>query len=110
MTGVDDKGNTVYGTITGKDNVGGLVGTNSGTLSNAYNTTAVNGAEGSTGNAVGVNDGKDAKVNFVYDVTNTKNKLIGKNAGSVNGSYALQESGQVENAANGIAITPILKY
>ena len=103
MTGVDDKGNNVYGTITGKDNVGGLVGTNSGTLSNAYNTTAVNGAEGSTGNAVGVNDGKYAKVNFVYDVTNTKNKLIGKNAGSVNGSYALQESGQVENAANGIA-------
>ena len=89
--------------ISGGTNVGGLVGTNSGTLSNAYNTTAVNGAEGSTGNAVGVNDGKDAKVNFVYDVTNTKNKLIGKNAGSVNGSYALQESGQVENAANGIA-------
>ena len=89
--------------ISGGTNVGGLVGTNSGTLSNAYNTTAVNGAEGSTGNAVGVNDGKDAKVNFVYDVTNTKNKLIGKNAGRVNGSYALQESGQVENAANGIA-------
>ena len=89
--------------ISGGTNVGGLVGTNSGTLSNAYNTTAVNGAEGSTGNAVGVNDEKDAKVNFVYDVTNTKNKLIGKNAGSVNGSYALQESGQVENAANGIA-------
>ena len=103
MTGVDDKGNTLYGTITGKDNVGGLVGTNSGTLSNAYNTTAVNGAEGSTGNAVGVNDGNNAKVNFVYDVTNTNNKLIGKNSGSVTGSYALQGSGQVENAANGIA-------
>ena len=105
---VDQVFNTVMtadgtGAITGGTNVGGLVGTNSGTLSNAYNTTAVNGAEGSTGNAVGVNDGKDAKVNFVYDVTNTKNKLIGKNAGSVNGSYALQESGQVENAANGIA-------
>lgn len=106
---IDQVFNTVYntdgtkGAITGGTNVGGLVGTNSGTLSNAYNTTAVNGAEGSTGNAVGVNDGKDAKVNFVYDVTNTKNKLIGKNAGSVNGSYALQESGQVENAANGIA-------
>lgn len=105
---VDQVFNTVMtadgtGAITGGTNVGGLVGTNSGTLSNAYNTTAVNGAEGSTGNAVGVNDGKDVKVNFVYDVTNTKNKLIGKNAGSVNGSYALQESGQVENAANGIA-------
>lgn len=104
MTGVDDKGNTVYGTITGKDNVGGLVGTNSGTLSNAYNTTEVKSTNnGVVGNVVGENTGANANVEFVYDVTNTNNKLIGENAGRVNGSYALQESGQVENAANGIA-------
>lgn len=72
MTGVDDKGNTVYGTITGKDNVGGLVGTNSGTLSNAYNTTAVKAENGVAGNAVGVNvevNGVKGQVSNVYDVT-----------------------------------------
>ena len=90
--------------ITGGNNVGGLIGTNSGTLSNAYNTTGVEGKlpNAVVGNAVGENTGANANVEFVYDVTNTNNKLIGENAGSVNGSYALQESGQVENAANGI--------
>ena len=104
MTGVDNEGKTVYGAITGDTNVGGLVGANSGTLSNAYNTTAVEGKlpNAVVGNAVGENTGANANVEFVYDVTNTNNKLIGKNSGSVTGSYALQESGQVENAANGI--------
>lgn len=85
--------------ITGGTNVGGLVGTNSGTLSNAYNTTAVVGTldNAIVGNAVGENAG-NAKVEFVYDVTNTDNKLIGNNSGSVTGSYALQGSGEVENA------------
>lgn len=81
MTGVDDKGNTVYGTITGKDNVGGLIGTNSGTLSNAYNTTGVSG-EGGT--IIGNNEGN------VSDVYNTWNingsKLIGKGK-STNTAY-----------------------
>lgn len=80
-------------TISGGTNVGGLVGTNSGTLSNAYNTTEVKSTNsGVVGNAVGVNDGKDAKVNFVYDVTNTDNKLIGKNSGNVTGSYSGNEA------------------
>ena len=105
MTGVDDKGNTVYGTITGKDNVGGLVGTNSGTLSNAYNTTAVNGAEGSTGNAVGVNDGNNAKVNFVYDVTNTNNTLIGKNTNNATISNSYTSADAEKGAVGTVGIT-----
>lgn len=80
-------------TIIGGNNVGGLVGTNSGTLSNAYNTTEVKSTNsGVVGNAVGVNDGKDAKVNFVYDVTNTDKKLIGTNNGNVTGSYSGNEA------------------
>lgn len=63
--------------ISGGTNVGGLVGTNSGTLSNAYNTTAVNGAEGSTGNAVGVNADTGTITN-IY-ASNTSGKLIGNN-------------------------------
>ncbi len=104
MTGVDDKGNTLYGTITGKDNVGGLVGTNSGTLSNAYNTTEVNGAEGSTGNAVGVNDGNNAKVNFIYDVTNTNNTLIGENTNNatISNSYTSADAEKGAVGTDGI--------
>ena len=89
IAGVNEKGGTLdqvfntvmietgSGAITGKDNVGGLVGTNSGTLSNAYNTTAVNGAEGSTGNAVGVND-TNGTIENIY-ASNTSGKLIGNN-------------------------------
>lgn len=91
--------------ITGDTNVGGLVGTNSGTLSNAYNTTAVNGAEGSTGNAVGVNDGNNAKVNFVYDVTNTNNTLIGKNTNNATISNSYTSADAEKGAVGTVGIT-----
>lgn len=90
MTGVDDKGNNVYGTITGKDNVGGLVGTNSGTLSNAYNTTGVEGAKGSTGNAVGVND-TNGTIENIY-ASNTRGNLIGNSQGTINKAYSFSSS------------------
>ena len=63
--------------ITGGTNVGGLVGNNegNGTLTNAYNTTAVSGEEGSTGNAVGTNSGT---ITNIY-ATNTTGNLIGEN-------------------------------
>ena len=104
MTGVYDEGKTVYGNITGGTNVGGLIGSNSGTLSNAYNTTDVIGTT-NVGNAVGVNaevNSVKGQVSNVYDVTNTDYKLIGENNGNVIGSYALKESGQVENVNGGI--------
>ena len=83
MTGVDDKGNTVYGTITGKYNVGGLVGINSGTLSNAYNTTGVEGAT-NFGNAVGVNINK---VENIYGYS----ELVG-NGNEATNSYVINNS------------------
>ena len=59
-------------TITGQQYVGGLVGNNSGTLSNAYNTTReVKGNAASTGNLVGTNSGT---VQYVYGVASN---LIG---------------------------------
>lgn len=87
---LDQVFNTVYntdgtkGAITGGTNVGGLVGTNSGTLSNAYNTTAVNGAEGSTGNAVGVNTNK---VENIYGYS----ELVG-NGNEATNSYVINNS------------------
>lgn len=59
------------------NNVGGLIGNNKGSISNAYNTTAVQGKEnGIIGNAIGINNGK---VTNVFDVTNEKGTLIGEN-------------------------------
>ena len=60
--------------ITGGNNVGGLVGTNSGTLSNAYNTTEVKPTNsGVVGNAVGENSGT---ITNIY-AANTTGHLIG---------------------------------
>lgn len=65
------------GSVTGKENVGGLIGTNSGTLSNAYNTSTVTGTT-NVGNAIGNNTDT---VENIY-ATNPDGKLIGtgKNA------------------------------
>ncbi len=73
------------GSISGVDNVGGLVGHNEkkGTLTDAYNTTAVNGG-GVKGNAVGTNDGA---VKNVY-AWNTNGKLIGGGSGTKENTYS----------------------
>ena len=86
-------------TITGGTNVGGLVGNNSGTLSNAYNTTDVSGNY--VGNAVGVNN-SSGSVSNVYDVTNINNTLIGSNNGTVSGSYTSAQNESSADGTNGI--------
>ena len=77
------------GSISGVDNVGGLVGHNEkkGTLTDAYNTTAVNGG-GVKGNAVGTNDGA---VKNVY-AWNTNGKLIGGGSGTKENTYSFVSS------------------
>ena len=90
ITGVDEQGKTQYGSITGSTNVGGLVGKNEAgaTISNAYNTTGVNGTEGSntTGSLVGTNGGS---VKNVYG----SDTLIGSGAENTSGMYDLDETG-----------------
>ena len=73
------------GSISGVDNVGGLVGHNeeNGTLTDAYNTTAVNGS-GIKGNAVGTNEGA---VKNVY-AWNTNGNLIGGGSGTKENTYS----------------------
>lgn len=95
MTGVDDKGNNVYGTITGGTNVGALIGNNTGTLSNAYNTTEVSGNAASTGNLVGTNSGT---VQYVYGYgVDSIDELIGEvtGTGSISHGHAI---GAAENS------------
>ena len=76
------------GAISGGNNVGGLVGTNSGTMSNAYNTTEVKSTNsGVVGNAVGENSGT---ITNIY-ASNTSGNLIGNAQGTINNAYSFVE-------------------
>ena len=76
------------GAVKGNNNVGGLIGTNSGTLSNAYNTSKVEGTN--AGNAIGNNE-NSGKAENIY-ATNDTGKLIGGGNGTVTTSYSFSAS------------------
>ena len=105
---VDQVFNTVFnadgtlGTITGGSYVGGIIGSNSsaGKLTNAYNTTAVSGAAGSTGSIAGSNMGT---VQYVYG----NSKLIGTGSGTVQYGYETTNDAQWKNSSsyNGFAFS-----
>lgn len=81
------------GAISGASNVGGIVGSNAGTLSNAYSTTAVAGAS-NVANLVGSNAGDVSNV-YGYEVNSNTNV----NDGTVTNSYIIKEDGTL--AENG---------
>lgn len=81
------------GAISGASNVGGIVGSNAGTLSNAYSTTAVAGAS-NVANIVGRNAGDVSNV-YGYEVNSNTNV----NDGTVTNSYIIKEDGTL--AENG---------
>lgn len=86
IAGVDSEtGSTLYGSIAGGKNVGGLVGWNSdtGNLQNAYNTTEVKG-ETTYGNAVGNNNGS---ISDIY-ATNSDGALVGTPNTTIENSYS----------------------
>ncbi|POR43538.1 GLUG motif-containing protein [Methylobacterium sp. V23] len=78
------------GRIAGGSNVGGLVGRNAGTVSDAYATGAVTG-RGGVGGLVGLNDGTMSNASATGAVTGGDNGvggLVGFNYGTVNNAYA----------------------
>lgn len=81
------------GAISGKNNVGGIVGSNTGTLSNAYSTTAVAG-NSNVANIVGSNAGQ---VSNIYGYAANGNTNV--NGGTVRNSYIIKEDGTL--AENG---------
>lgn len=81
------------GAISGASNVGGIVGSNTGTLSNAYSTTAVEGTS-SVANIVGSNAGQ---VSNIYGYAANGNTNV--NGGTVRNSYIIKEDGTL--AENG---------
>ena len=80
------------GSVTGNTNVGGLIGTNSGELSNAYSTSTVVG--NTVGNTVGNVVGNNTRTGIVTNIyaTNTNGNLIGTNKGTINTSYSFSSS------------------
>lgn len=82
------------GAISGASNVGGIVGSNVGTLSNAYSTTAVAG-NSNVANIVGSNAGNVSNV-YGYAVNGTTNV----NGGTVSKSYIIKEDGTLAENGN----------
>lgn len=84
------------GAISGASNVGGIVGKNAGTLSNAYSTTAVAG-NSNVANIVGSNAGQVSNI-YGYEV-NSNTNVTNVNGGTVSKSYIIKADGTL--AENG---------
>lgn len=69
--------------VKGTTNVGGVIGTNTGTLQNSYATHAVTGTT-NVGNVVGDNSGTISNIYSQHD----NGKLIGKKGGTVTNAYS----------------------
>lgn len=82
------------GAISGASNVGGIVGSNAGTLSNAYSTTAVAGAS-NVANIVGSNAGDVSNV-YGYEA-NCNTNVTNVNGGTVSKSYIINADEKLEN-------------
>lgn len=82
------------GAISGASNVGGIVGSNTGTLSNAYSTTAVKGAN-HVANIVGSNEGHVSNI-YGYAVNGNTN-VTNVNGGTVSHSYIINADEKLEN-------------
>lgn len=78
------------GAISGASNVGGIVGSNAGTLSNAYSTTAVEG-NSNVANIVGSNAGQ---VSNIYGYAANGNTNV--NGGTVRNSYIIKKDGTLK--------------
>lgn len=88
ITGVNENGSTAYGSITGGTNVGGIAGTNTknGTISNAYNTTAIAGTV--SGAIAGANSGAISNVYGSEKGTLVDSgKLVGSGSDTVSNVY-----------------------
>lgn len=84
------------GAISGASNVGGIVGSNTGTLSNAYSTTAVAG-NSNVANIVGSNAGQ---VSNIYGYAANGNTNV-NGGGNVSNSYIIKKDGTLkENGEN----------
>lgn len=82
------------GAISGASNVGGIVGSNTGTLSNAYSTTAVEG-NSNVANIVGSNVGQVSNI-YGYEANGNTNV----NGDTVSNSYIIKADGTLAENGN----------
>jgi len=101
VTGKDDVGGLVgtsegtvsdsyaTGSVTGHNHVGGLVGKNEGTVSNSYSTGSITGHD-DIGGLVGKNEGTASNSYSTGSITGHDDigGLVGKNEGTVSNSYS----------------------
>jgi len=89
VVGVIENVGVVNGNVTGKDDVGGLVGKNEGTASNSYSTGSVIG-NNRVGGLVGRNEGTVSDSYSTGSVTGHDDVggLVGKNEGTASDAYS----------------------
>jgi len=80
----------INATVNGSSNVGSLVGSNSGTISNIYTTGSVTGNADNVGALVGKNNGTISNSYVASPVSGTHyvGGLVGYNSGTITNSYA----------------------
>ena len=88
---------SVSGSVKGNDYVGGVVGQNSGSVENCYNTGTVTGTYSYVGGVVGYNSGP---VKNCYNTGNISGKISGEAYGNTSGGVVGYNSGSVENCYN----------
>ena len=91
--------------ITAGGNSGGLVGNNTGSISNSYTTGAVSSASDRIGGLVGWND--DGSISNSYSTSTVTGKsnlgsLVGDNSGSISNSYATGTVSSGESNGGGL--------
>jgi len=89
--------------VTGHDSVGGLVGENSGTVSNSYSTGSVSGNV-DVGGLVGWNHGTVDKCYSISSVTGNEDVggLVGLNAGSLSNSSSTASASGSDHQVGGL--------
>ncbi|WP_443725481.1 GLUG motif-containing protein [Pseudoruminococcus massiliensis] len=99
--------------VTGNEKVGGIVGNNSGIITNCYNNGNVTGVVELTGGITGFNDGSIIKCNNTGDVSSSYD-FIGGIAGYNSGNIKLcSNSGNIKSSGSyigGIAGENLTKY
>ena len=88
---------SVSGSVKGNDYVGGVVGQNSGSVENCYNTGTVTGTYSYVGGVVGYNSGP---VKNCYNTGNISGEISSEAYSNTSGGVVGLNSGSVENCYN----------
>lgn len=97
----DENNGTITATAVPEENIGGLLGNNSGTLTAGYNTGVVKAGQSSNvGGIAGTNSGKlDQVFNSVVTVTKTETDATDANGRKLS-NYTYTDGGEIRGASN----------